>query len=218
MLVMLDLVHLSPNVSIAVTLHPSDKLEYNLITSLLKSSKSTSPEKDLGVTQAISLSGEFNLVQQSICASLVIRCIGNLSSTKDLVPRLEIRVQHPVGEASHTNPDTFQYTITSKLVHNQFRLNSSRLLVGVGHNATDEVRLSAVKSSHQSSKLNQETEETVLPPPPFFFFFFSSSGGADWPGCSRHKKTNKLLLDFFKMSTTVSLTGSLFFSSHPVTL
>jgi len=154
-LIKLLLEYLPLDISIAVTLHPSDQLEYNFITSLLKTSKSTSPEENFGVTQTVSLSGELNLVKKSICSSLVISSIGNFSSTKDLVPRLEVRVQHPVRETSHTNPDTFQYTITSKLVHNKFRFNTSRLLVGVGHNATDEVRLSAVKSSHQSSKLNQ---------------------------------------------------------------
>merc|ERR1719510_1510784 len=64
------------------------------------------------------------------------------------------------------------------------------------------------------------TEETVLPPPPFFFFLPSSLGAAvGWPGWSLHSHTRSSHLEVdLKISTTVSLTGSLFFSSQLVTL
>ena len=41
-------------------------------------------------------------------------------------------------------------------MHNQARFNNSRLLVGVGHHATDEVRLRLVEGGHQVVQLALE--------------------------------------------------------------
>ena len=60
------------NVSITLTLHVPDQFQDNLITSFLKTSKSTSSEEDLGVTQMVSISGELNLVHQSIDISSIM--------------------------------------------------------------------------------------------------------------------------------------------------
>ena len=52
-----------------------------------------------------------------------------------------------------------------------------------------------------------------LPPPPP-----PSSLGADCPGWSTNSSTSRALLPFLNWSTTVSFSGSLFFSSQPVRL
>ena len=107
------------------------------------------------MTKTVLVPREINLVQQSIDTSLVVGGSCNLSCSQDLVPVLEVRVKHPVGETSHTDPNTFKHTITSELMHDKWRLNFNGLLVGVGHNATDEVGLSLVKSTHELTKLNK---------------------------------------------------------------
>merc|ERR1719392_294266 len=55
----------------------------------------------------------------------------------------------------HTNSDTLQHTITSELVHDKLWLNLSRLLVSVGHKATDKVRSTIVESGHELVKGNK---------------------------------------------------------------
>jgi hypothetical protein len=154
-LVILFLVDLPLNVSQALTLEPPDQFQHNVVTIFLKTSQSTSSEEDFGVAKTISISGEINLVHQGIDTSLVVRRAGNLFSTQNCVPRLEVRIKHPVGEASHTNPDALKHTITGELMHNELRLNSARLFVSIGHNATDEVGLSVMQSVHKFSQLDQ---------------------------------------------------------------
>ena len=57
---------------------------------------------------------------------------------------LEIRIGQFVGEASTTNSDSSKHTVALVLVHDKAGLHTSRLLVGVRHHTTDEVRLSLV--------------------------------------------------------------------------
>ena len=90
-------------------------------------------------------------------------------------PHLEVGVEHPVGEATHADPDPLQHTVASQLVHDQGALHLvmmtmriimrmvmmmmmlfifcrddrefhlARLLVGVWHKATHKVRLAVVQ-------------------------------------------------------------------------
>ena len=63
---------------------------------------------------------------------------------------------------------------------------------------------------------------SIMSPVPFFFLlpppFASSLSGNVCPGWSLQMWTRRELVLLFMMSTTVSFTGSLFFSSQPVTL
>merc|ERR1719239_84676 len=139
----------------SLTLHVADKLQDNVISLLLQEGKGTSAEEDKSVSKTIPLTRELNLVHKSIGASLVVIRAGNFSSSKDSISCLKVRVQHPVRESSHANPDTFKHTITSQLVHDKRRLYISRLLVGVGHKATHKVRLTRVQGGHELSKRHQ---------------------------------------------------------------
>jgi len=138
-----------------LTLHVTNKLQDNVISGLLKHSKSTSTEEDKSVTKTISFPGEVDLVHQSVGSSLVVTRASNFSSSKDSISQLVVRVEHSVGESSHTDSDTLKHTITSELVHDKRRLNLSRLLVSVGHKATHKVRLTAVQSGHELTKRDQ---------------------------------------------------------------
>ena len=88
-------------------------------------------------------------------------------------PHLEVWVEHPVGEATHADPDAFEHTVASQLVHDQGALHLvmmvmrvimrmlmmmliivclgdrefhlARLLVGVWHQATHKVGLAVVQ-------------------------------------------------------------------------
>jgi hypothetical protein len=40
-----------------------------------------------------------------------------------ILPELEVRVDHPVGEALTANTDSFKYTVASQLVHDKMSVN-----------------------------------------------------------------------------------------------
>merc|ERR1711963_522390 len=134
------------------SLDESDPFDDQVITSLLKTSKSSSSEEDKSVSQPVSLPVKSNLVHESIGSNLVVGGGSNFSLSKTSVSHLEVRVKHSVGETSHTDSDSLQHTITGELVHDKMRLNLSWLLVSVGHKTTDKVRLARVKGGHQLSK------------------------------------------------------------------
>ena len=58
----------------------------------------------------------------------------------------------PVGESTHADPDAFEHTVASQLVHDEWGLHLTGLLVGVGHKATDKVGLAGVERGHQLHK------------------------------------------------------------------
>merc|ERR1712012_1100676 len=142
-------VHLTSDSLEHLSLDETNPFDDQVITSLLKTSKSSGSEEDKSVSQPVSVSGEVDLVHESVDSSLVVVGAGNLSLSKTSISHLEVRVEHSVRETSHTDSDTLQHTITSQLVHDQWRLNLSRLLVSVGHKATDEVRSTIVQGGHQ---------------------------------------------------------------------
>merc|ERR1719400_3022114 len=128
--------------------HPHP-LQHEVVTSLLQTSQSAGPEEDEGVAEPVPVPVEVDLVHQSVGGGLVVAGAGDLSLTQAGVPHLVVGVEHPIWESAHADPDTLKHTITGQLVHDQWGLNISGLLVGVGHQATDEVRLARVESDHQ---------------------------------------------------------------------
>merc|ERR1719166_170389 len=138
-----------------LSLDHSDPLEDELITSLLETSQSSGSEEDEGVSQPVPVTGELNLVHQGVHSGLVVAGALDLSLSQASVSHLVVRVEHSVGESSHADPDTLKHTVTGQLVHDQWGLNLSGLLVSVGHKATDEVRLASVESGHQLSQRDQ---------------------------------------------------------------
>merc|ERR550532_1874913 len=159
----LDQLPLVPLLGVHITSDPLEDLSLDhphpfddeLVTSLLQSSQSSSPEEDEGVAEPVPLPVESNLVHQSVGGDLVVAGAHDLLLTQAGVSHLEVGVKHSVRETSHTDPDTLQHTVTGQLVHDQVGLNISGLLVGVGHKATDEVGLARVKGGHQLSQGDQ---------------------------------------------------------------
>merc|ERR1719233_1777531 len=146
------LINLCFDVFVCLTLHHSQKLDNNVISCLLKTSKGTSSEEHKGMAKTISLTIKANLVHQGICSNLIIRRAGNLCSSKDCITHLEVWVEHTIREAPHADPDTLQHTITSQLMHDKWGFYISRFLVGIWHKTADKVRLTTVKSSHELTK------------------------------------------------------------------
>merc|ERR1719204_2774812 len=144
-----------PQPLVDLTLQVPDKLHDDLITSLLKLGQSASLEEDQSVTKTVAVSVEGNLVHKSIDSSLVILRAVDLSSAKDGITHLVVRVEHPVGEASHTDSDTLKHTIASQLVHDKRRLDITGLLVGVGHKATHKVGLASIQGGHELTQRHQ---------------------------------------------------------------
>merc|ERR1719232_1397206 len=138
-----------------LTLHHSQPFQDKFISFLLKLGKSSGSEEDKSMSKPISFPGEVNLVHEGVSGNLVVRGRSNLSLSKTSISHLEVRIEHSVGESSHTDSDSLQHTITSELVHNQWRFNISWLLVRVGHKATDKVRLTRVKSLHELAQRDQ---------------------------------------------------------------
>merc|ERR550539_980144 len=147
--------HISSDPLEDLSLDESHPFDDELITSLLQTSQSSGPEEDESVAQPVSVTAEVDLVHQSVAGDLVVAGAGDLLLTQASVSHLEVGVKHSVRETSHTDPDTLQHTVTGQLVHDQVGLNISGLLVGVGHQATDEVGLARVKGGHQLSQGDQ---------------------------------------------------------------
>ena len=50
---------------------------------------------------------------------------------------MTIMIVKPVGESTHADPDAFEHTVASELVHDERGLHPAGLLVRVGHDAPD---------------------------------------------------------------------------------
>merc|ERR1719477_89121 len=123
---------------VCLTLQHSQQLNNNVISCLLKTCKGTSSEKNKSVTKTISLAVKANLVHQCIGSNLIIRGASNLSGSKNSITHLEVGVEHTIRETPHADSDTLQDTITSQLMHDKWWLYFTRLLVGIGHKASDK--------------------------------------------------------------------------------
>merc|ERR1719295_823054 len=145
----------SSNSLIDFSLDHSDPFDDKLITFFFKTSKGTSSEEDKCVSKSVSLPVKGNLVHQGINCCLVITRAGNLCLTKASISHLEVWVEHTIWESSHTDSNTLKHTITSKLVHNKWGFNFSRLLVIVWYKATDKVRFTVIECCHKLTKRNK---------------------------------------------------------------
>merc|ERR1711863_53201 len=74
---------------------------------------------------------------------------------KARVAKLEVGVEHPVGESTHADPDSLEHTVAGELVHDEWGLHLAGLLVGVGYKATHKVGLAGVEGGHQLNQGNQ---------------------------------------------------------------
>merc|ERR1719347_1609977 len=123
---------------------------------LLHLTELSSTEEDLGVSQPEHLLVHLDDVHNGSRGALVVLSLGHSLGGENVVPSLELRVQHFVGESLPADGDTGQHTVTLVLVHHQAGLYSLGLLVSVGHHATDEVRLGLVEGGHQVVQLTLE--------------------------------------------------------------
>ena len=94
--------------------HPLDD---QFVTLLLKTTERTGTEEDKGVSKPVPLAVEGNAVHESIDSSLVVG--GGLDGVlaQARVAKLEVGVEHPVGESTHADPDALEHTVASQLVH-----------------------------------------------------------------------------------------------------
>merc|ERR1719362_2198964 len=156
-LLVLELLELHPGgLATSSRLKPGEDASNLVLTGLLHPSRDTGPEEDLGMTKTELLLVKLDNVHDSASGGLVILGLGHSSSTKDVISALKLSVDHFVGETSSADGNTSQYTVALILVHDQGGLHTSGLLVGVGHNTTDEVRLSLVEGGHEVIKLTLE--------------------------------------------------------------
>merc|ERR1719400_2346188 len=127
-----------------------------VLTLLLHPATNAGPEEDQGVAKPELLLVQLDNVHDSSGSSLVILSLGNSRGSDDVVPGLELRIGKLVGESSAADGNTSKHTVALVLVHHKAWLDASGLLVGVGHNTTDEVGLSLVEGGHQVIKLTLE--------------------------------------------------------------
>ena len=99
------LVSLASNPLSDLALELAQVIEDKVITSLLEAGQGSGSEEDQGVAESVSVAGELDLVHQGVDGDLVI--LGGLEflGSEARVAQLEVRVEHPVGESSHTDPD-----------------------------------------------------------------------------------------------------------------
>merc|ERR1719278_2147230 len=137
-------------------LQPGEDGSNLVLTGLLHPTEDTGSEEDLGVTKTELLLVKLDGIHDGSSSSLVVLGLGHSLGSHNVVASLELRVQHFVGEASSADGDTGQHTVALVLVHDEAGLHTSGDLVGVGHNATDEVGLGLVEGGHQVIKLALE--------------------------------------------------------------
>merc|ERR1712079_76813 len=137
-------------------LQPGEHGSNLVLTELLHLTGNTGSEEDLGVSKTELLLVHLHYIHDCSSSSLVVLGLGHSLSSNDIVARLELGIEHLIWESLPTDGDTGQHTVALVLVHDKFRLSTSRLLVSVGHNATDEVGLSLVEGGHQVIKLALE--------------------------------------------------------------
>merc|ERR1719150_1182028 len=123
---------------------------------LLHLTGNTGSEEDLGVSKTELLLVHLHYIHDCSSSSLVVLGLGHSLGSNDIIARLELGIEHLIRESLPTDGDSGQHTVALVLVHDEFRLRTSRLLVGVGHNATDEVGLGLVEGGHQVIKLALE--------------------------------------------------------------
>merc|ERR1712223_1813422 len=138
------------------SLQPGEDGADLVLSLLLHPATDAGPEEDLGVAEPVLVLVQLDDVHHSLASGLVVLRLGNSRSSDDVVPCLEIRIGQLVGEASTADSDSSKHTVALVLVHDKAGLHASRLLVGVGHHATDEVRLRLVEGSHQVVELALE--------------------------------------------------------------
>merc|ERR1711963_733535 len=156
-LLVLQLLELHPGgLASGSGLQPGEDGSNPVLTDLLHLTELSSAEEDLGVSQPELLLVHLDDVHHGSSGGLVVLGLGHSSGGEDVVASLEFGVQHLVGETLPTDGDTGQHTVTLVLVHDQVGLHTSGLLVSVGHNATDEVRLGLVEGGHQVVQLTLE--------------------------------------------------------------
>ena len=132
-----------------LTLDLPHKLDDNLVSDLFQICESTSTVEDHGVTEPVTLPAELDFIQQGVDGDLVVGRGDNLSSSKDGEALFEFWVQAPVWESSHCNSDSFEDSVAGELVHDQWSLHLSGLLVGVRHQAAHKVWLASVEGGHK---------------------------------------------------------------------
>ena len=77
----------------------------------------------------------------------------------DLFKKLYGKCQHfapPVGESPPADTDALEYAVAGELVHHQTGVNHTWLLVVVGHDAPDEVRVGGVEGREEGIQLRLE--------------------------------------------------------------
>merc|ERR1719412_2956678 len=137
-------------------LQPGQHTADLILTDLLHLSELSSTEEDLGVTQTELLGVELDDRHDGSGSGLVVLGLGHSGGGQDVVASLELGIEHLIWESLPADGDTGQHTVTLVLVHHQVGLNTSGLLVSVGHNTTDEVRLGLVEGGHQVVQLALE--------------------------------------------------------------
>merc|ERR1712223_1200689 len=100
------------------------------------------------MTASVFLGFKVDWAHKSFNTILVVGSAGEMGSTKDHVSHFVITISDSVGESRHPHTNSFQYTITCKLVHNQWTFSFQWFFVCVWYNATDEMRFSDVQGSH----------------------------------------------------------------------
>merc|ERR1719471_812563 len=97
-----------------LSLDEPDPLDDKLVTLLLQSTKGSSTEEDEGVAEPVPLAVEGNAVHESIDSSLVVG--GGLDGVlaQARVAKLEVGVEHPVGESTHADPDALEHTVAGQ--------------------------------------------------------------------------------------------------------
>merc|ERR1719330_719527 len=133
----------------------------------------------------------YALMDKSIHSCFVIRGRIDFLCCKNSIAGLKIRIKHTIWKSTHADPNSFQHTITCKLVHNEWRLNISGFLVCVWNQASDKVGFTRMKSCHQFPKRNKIDRGHSLATTTFLLLLSLILGSCCWLTRMVSPKVNK---------------------------
>ena len=113
-----------------------------------------SPEEDLGLTDSVKARVQLKCLDHLLASLLPVHeALGNHVRGQQLVPLAELLEGNSVGESLATDPDALEDSVAPKLVQHQWGVYLSGLLLVVGDNAADEVRVGVPECDHQLREL-----------------------------------------------------------------
>src|SRR5215469_144444 len=128
-------------------------LTNQLVSALFKLRENSGSEEHFGQSDSIERSVYVEFLKHQICGNLTLQILLRHIRTKNFVTCSELSKRQPVWESRAGNANTFEYTITSKLIEDKRRAELFGSFLVIRQNASDEMRMCRMQLAHQRRQL-----------------------------------------------------------------